>query len=323
VQLAAAGPAVPVRAASPGGIDPLFARVDTTDALRFARLFEASSGKPDAGMLQRGYLDGAGRGVEIFMPGRIESAENLARVIAAEHDRYAHAIGTCLPVLGSLDGEMRAVYLAFRGLLPARALPGVHIVFGAGNSGGTAAPDAQVLGLEVLCGPGTTVEAFTTRMREMFAHETVHSWQGEVSPAARADPLLTFALMEGVPDYLATLVTGRVPTPERDEWARPREALLWRMFQADRAVVRTGTGPDGSMTPEAEAARARWFGNYRKAPEGWPHEAGYWVGMRIAEAYVARAADRRAAIETLLTAADPAAILAQSGYDGGAPKPSR
>ena len=41
--------------------------------------------------------------------------------------------------------------------------------------------------------------------------------------------------------------------------------------------------------------------------------------MRIAEAYVERATDKAAALEALITLADPAAILAASGYDG-APK---
>jgi hypothetical protein len=36
--------------------------------------------------------------------------------------------------------------------------------------------------------------------------------------------------------------------------------------------------------------------------------------MRIAEAYVARAADKRAAIRELIALRDPAAILASSGY---------
>jgi hypothetical protein len=314
--VAFAAPAV----ADPGGVDPLAARVEAADAKRFARLFEASSGKPDAAALQAGYLSGSGRGVEIFTPGRIENAANLAAAVAADPERYAHAIRTCLPLVDDLEGEMRAIYLGFRGLIPERPLPAVHVVFGAGNSGGTAASDAQVLGLEVLCGPGTTAEQFRATMREMFAHETVHSWQREPTAAAMADPLLLFALMEGVPDLLATLVTGTVPTPSRDAWARPQEAALWAQFEADRATVRAGTEPGGKMTPEARAARDRWFANYRKAPPGWPHEAGYWVGMRIGEAYLARAVDKREALDMLLKAEDPAAILAASGYAGGGSK---
>lgn len=309
---------IPAAGAASGapGVDPLQARIEADDARRFAQLFADSAGKPSAAALQAGYLSGAGRGVEIFTPGRIEDADNLARAVAADPARYAHAIATCLPLVDTLTAEMRSIYLGFRGLSPMRPLPAVHVVFGAGNSGGTAAADAQVLGLEVLCGPGTTAEQFRATMREMFAHETVRSWQPQPSVKALADPLLYHALLEGVPDLMASLVTGSVPTPSRDRWARAREAELWAQFQADRAIVRSGTGADGRLTAEARAARDRWFANYNKAPPGWPHEAGYWVGMRIAEAYLERAADKRAALEVLLAADDPAAILAASAYAG-------
>ena len=58
----------------------------------------------------------------------------------------------------------------------------------------------------------------------------------------------------------------------------------------------------------------RWFANCGSAPEGWPCEAGYWVGMRIAEGYVANASNKRAAIRELLEPQDPAAILKASRY---------
>ncbi len=60
----------------------------------------------------------------------------------------------------------------------------------------------------------------------------------------------------------------------------------------------------------------RWFANCGSAPEGWPCEAGYWVGMRIAQGYVAHAPDKRAAIRELLELRDPAAILKGSAYGG-------
>jgi hypothetical protein len=68
------------------------------------------------------------------------------------------------------------------------------------------------------------------------------------------------------------------------------------------------------MGKRARAAFHRWFANAGHAPEGWPYELGYWVGMRIAEAYVARAADPHRAMDELIEAKDPAAMLKASGY---------
>jgi len=293
------------------GVDPLTAEIDARDALRFAQLMKDAS-VPTAKILQRDYLDGGGLGVKIFTPMRIVDAPRLARAVAAKPDNYRYAIRECLPQLPALRSDLRAIYLAYAGLLPERPLPAIKIVFGSGTSGGTASPEAQVIGLEVTCLPGTTPGQFRTIMRGFFAHETVHTWQSDETPQALADPLLSQALREGVADYLASLVTGEVPRLERDAWARQRESWLWHEFQQDRQAMRTDS--DSLRSPMASPRFRRWFANYGSAPEGWPYEAGYWVGMRIAEAYVAQAHDKHAAIRELLELRDPEAILRASGY---------
>jgi hypothetical protein len=250
--------------------------------------------------------------VKVFTPGRIRDAQHLAAVVAKKPDTYRYAIRACLPQLPALRGDLHAIYLAFAGLLPERPLPAIDVVFGANNSGGTADSSRQVLGLEVICPPGTTPEQFRTTMRGFFAHETVHTWQADETPAALADLLLSQALREGGADYLATIVTGAIPHLDRDAWARPQEARLWQEFQRDRETIR-GSHDDVNKLVASSQFR-RWFANCGSAPAGWPCEAGYWIGMRIAEAYVARASDKRAAIRDLLELRDPAAILKASGY---------
>jgi hypothetical protein len=233
-------------------------------------------------------------------------------MVSKKPDTYRYAIRACLPQLPALRSDLRAIYLAFAGLLPERPLPAIDVVFGAGNSGGTASADRQVIGLEVTCPPGTTPEQFRTTMRGFFAHETVHTWQDGDTPAKLADFLLGQALTEGVADYLATLVTGTIPHQDRDAWARPQEALLWQEFQRDRLAIKGSTDSVDKLIDSPHFRR--WFANCGSAPQGWPCEAGYWVGMRIAEAYVAHAPDQRAAIRELIELRDPAAILKASGY---------
>lgn len=295
-----------------GGVDPLTADIDARDAWRFAALMKDGA-VPTADALQRGYLDGAGPGVKIFTPApRIVDAQRLAKVVASTPDIYRYAIRECLPQLPALRGDLRAIYLAYAGLLPERPLPAIDVVFGARTSGGTASSDTQVIGLEVACPPGTTPAQFRTTMRGFFAHETVHTWQADETPAALADLLVSQALREGGADYLATLVTGEIPHLDRDAWARPQEAKLWQAFQRDRMALKGSTDSVARLISSPQFRR--WFANCGSAPEGWPCEAGYWIGMRIAEAYVAQAADKRAAIRDLLELKNPAAILDASGY---------
>jgi hypothetical protein len=288
--------------------------IQAADADRFAELFRRTDGQPTAEQIERHYLQGAGRGVEIFTPGRIRNAARMAARVGELNADYRHAIDTCLPLTPKLNQELRAVYLAYRALLPEYPLPQVHLVFGAGNSGGTAAADAQVIGLEVACRSGIGTDEYRRFMRMMFAHETAHSWQPQVDESSVHDLLLFTALREGTPDFLAGLVTGTSPSTERDDFARPRERSLWAQFQRDRQAVIAAGSNDFSRESAAGQAYFRWFANYGTAPVGWPHEVGYWVGMQIAAAYVAQSKDKAQAIRDLLKLKDPQAVLSASGY---------
>lgn len=294
-------------------VDPLTAKVDDSATKRFAELWRASGGKPTPDQIQAHYLDGGGRGIEVFTPGRIGSAERLAGKIAENPQLYRDAVERCLPWVAATNAQLRATYLGLKGLFPERPLPQIAVVIGANNSGGTAAEGIQVIGLEVICRLSPTRAEFDERMRQFFAHETIHTFQ-QADSAESKDPLLAAALREGVPDHMTTLVTARLPNPERDAWARPREEWIWQQFEADAALLRGGVNTSGEAKEQANAAFRRWFANAGNPPTGWPDELGYWVGMRIAEAYVEASDDCRKALDELLNPEDVAAILEKSGY---------
>lgn len=302
---------------SPGAlVDPLTARVDDSAARKFAELWRASNGKPTAAQIQSEYLDTGGRAIEVFTPGRIVSAQRLASKIAAHPALYKDAVERCLPWIEATNAQLRATYLGMKGLLPNRSLPVIAVVIGADNSGGTAAEGIQVIGLEVICRLSPTRASFENWMQQFFAHETVHTLQSAEGEQRPDTFLLQAALREGTADYLTYLVTGRVPNPERHAWAETREQWIWEQFTSDAEIIRADVNPTGGPGKRAQSAFQRWFANAGNPPPGWPDELGYWVGMRIAEAYVEAAADRRSAIDDLLTLKGPAAVLAKSGYAG-------
>lgn len=294
----------------PPSADPLTVRINTDDADRFADLFRRTGGRPTAEQIRTGYLEPGSYGVEVFTPHRIKNAQALAERIAREPDVYRSAIERCLPVVKQAGGDLRAIYLGLRGLFPERPLPQIYIVVGAGNSGGTAAPGAQVLGLEVLCKLSPTPEKLRDALRMFFAHETVHSWQPSDAWEG-SDPLLRAVLLEGAADYVASLVLGRSPSAERETWALLREAELWKLLAADLELTQHLTGEQIDRDPNAQAAVRRWVGNFSKSPPGWPYEVGYWMGMRIWQRYVEAVVDKRAAMNDVLNWTDPRAVLSQ------------
>lgn len=289
--------------AQPEAVDPLTAEIQLDDARRFVALFQRTDGQPTAEEIQREYLDPGSYGVDVFTPGRIVDAERLAARIAERPEDYRTAIETCLPMVEAANADLRSIYLGLSGALPEARLPQVYVLFGAGNSGGTAGPGAQVLGLEVLCRIAGEPDAMRRTLRHFFAHETVHVLQIDAGADEEHDPLLSSVLREGAADFIARLVTGEEPDPERAEWALPREAELFARLAEDIDIVRDGTG-------DAEAAMHRWVGNYGSAPDGWPGELGYWMGLRIWERYWAQAEDKQAALQRMLSVDDPREILA-------------
>lgn len=300
--------------AIPAAADPLTATIHMEDAERFARLYAATGGKPTAAQLQQAYIDPGSYAVSVFTPDRILDAAHLAAVVARNPASYDHAIKQCLPQVRRYDADLRAIYLALQGLLPDQKLPQIYVLFGANTSGGTAGPMAQVLGMEVLC--DTTLQtpgALRSTLRRFFAHETFHTFQHDPTGRDKA-PLLADVLTEGAADFIALLATGEVPEPDRATWAAQRQAALWTQFGKD--MVTTGPAANELDPKPAGQARRRWVSNYQSAPEGWPYEVGYWIGMQIWQCYYDQAADKHQAIRDIIDWNDPELILRRSGYDG-------
>ena len=271
------------------------------DAERFAALMARHGGAPDAAALRLGYLDPGTPGVKLFTPHRIQNADNLARAVARRGDDYRRAIERCLPAARAMAADAERSIARIGELLGRSDVAPAFVLFGAGNSGGTAGPEGLALGLEVVCRDVASMEEAQLKLRGFVLHEMTHVHQARVQTPPPADTLLRQILVEGFADFVMEQASaGR----ERADAARERhglahEAALWREIQPDLP---------------REIGQSTWL--YRPAA-GRPADMGYWIGKRICEAYVARAADKPAAMRALLELRDPAQILRDSGYAPG------
>lgn len=272
------------------------------DAERFAALLQAP-GLPDEARLQARYIEPGTPGIRLFTPHRIRDAATLARALASNPAAYRLAAQHCLPAARRMQGELSQI-AARIGTLLGQAQPApAWVVFGAGNSGGTASAEGLVLGLEVICRQARSEAAAAQVLRDFMAHELVHVHQARRAAPPASDSLLRQVLVEGLADHLMRAATdGRaVSDGERDRYGQAHEAQLWREF---KAAVDAGRGWQG------------WMYGPSTVP-GRPADMGYWLGRRICDAYVARAADPVAARQVLLVLQDPEAILRDSGYGQG------
>lgn len=287
------GLSLPVFFASAFSVQALDTGYVTSDAERFAHVYELNEGKLTAEILQELYLDGASLGVKIFTESRIRNADNLSAKIEKYPEIYKEAVEYCLPQALSFRDEAFEIRDTVATIAGSNKAADIYIVFGAMNSGGTVGFGSLVIGLEVLCRDAG--DSFADLLRAFVAHETTHVYQ---TNSTSDGTLLWQAVMEGTAEFVAELVTGRTLIPARDEYAKANEARLWSEFKKDM----DGTEYQG------------WMYNGANVPEGIPADLGYWIGSRIARSYYNQAPDKDAAIADLLQLTSAKEILTASGY---------
>jgi hypothetical protein len=195
-------------------------------------------------------------------------------------------------------------------LYPDAVLKPVYIVVGQLTSGGTTGPSGMLLGAEMGSkAPTTPLDELQGTERTMVGERTLDDWVGLIvheavhtmQPRDTVSTLLSSSLREGVADFLAALAVpnSNVTRSVYQRYGRANEARVWQAF------VR------GMRTKEDTG---NWLYSYGNPKNHGAPDLGYFVGYRIAEAYHARARDKRAAISELIALRDPAMILRRSGY---------
>lgn len=272
--------------------------VRTDDVARFFEVLDASDGKPDATALRRGYLDEGTDALREFAEIRIGSMERLAKAIRDKPALFekARTCATALPeirkrVVGAL-GELAKV-------VPSARFPPVTVLVGRGNTGGVTTPSGVVIGLETLCSADWMQADVGDRFVHLITHEYVHVQQHGAAVEVAEPTLLYQVLLEGGAEYVGELISGQAANVHLQAWTSGRECALGEEFLADSA------GTDLS----------RWLYN-GPGTDARRGDLGYWVGLRIARAYVAQADDRQEAIAQLLDVRpeSAAALFEASGW---------
>ena len=297
---------------SPGLRDWMRVRLMNRDTVK-ARMIVAgwTAGRLDS--LRRDSLE---RAVAPFA--EQSAAEELLRALRA-YPRYYAAVR---PTTLSVDTNSRVTQGIRRGLTRLAALypearfPTIYFLIGTLSTGGTTAQSGMLIGTEQSASdPATPLDELPDWARKNFpthtieslvglvVHEAVHTQQKPM-PQGQHDTLLRHSLGEGIADFVSELAVGpwAANTP-RQVYGRAHEHEVWVDFQDEMEIA-------------GDSIIRTWMYN-GMVPAGQNHGAvdiGYWVGYRIAGAYYARAADKRAALRELLELRDPEAILRASGY---------
>ena len=220
--------------------------------------------------------------------------------------RLYAGMDTLAAAIEAREPDLRRALHDLRDLVPGAWFPDVTFLAGHFRSGGTSTEHGLVIGAEIYgLGSGVDYGEFPAEARGLLRpvaeldfvviHELVHFQQRS---DAGDKSLLRAAIMEGGADYIAQLVLPGTAEPDYRAWGRTHDAEVRERFRNDM---------DGSDTTQ-------WIANNDRATPDWPAALGYYAGYRIAEGYVAQAADRRAAVRELLELRDPRELLRLSGW---------
>lgn len=284
-----------------GGAGDAPAEVRSDDVTRFFQVFDAARGRPDAQALRRGYLDAGSDALREFSDIRIGSMERLAQAIADKPALFEKARSCAARLPEIREGVIDALEELER-VLPTARFPPVTVLVGRGTTGGVTTPAGVVIGLETLCNADWMQADVGERFVHLIAHEYVHVQQHGAAVEVAEPTLLYQVLLEGGAEYVGERISGQVANAHLQTWARGRECALEREFLADKDGVEL----------------SRWLYN-GPGDETLRGDLGYWIGHRIARAFVAAAKDRQQAIVELLDVRpeSAAALFEASGWRPG------
>lgn len=255
-------------------------------------------------IFRRKYFDHASAGLQEYYSLKIHQDADFTRAILQRPQYYRSIEATTRAIAGEKP-KIVAAFRHFQELYPAVLFQHIYFVVGGWSSGGTVSDAGLLIGADQTAnGPGVNTTELSllqrnrcelvTNMPSLMVHELVHRNQGPQDAT-----LLSYALNEGMADFVAELVTGHITNARLHPYGNAHEKELWGAFRQEML------GTDSR----------NWIANSRQETPEKPCDLGYYVGYRIVQAYYQQNPDKKQALAEILSIKDPRAFLAQSGYE--------
>jgi hypothetical protein len=255
-------------------------------------------------IFRREYFDKASVGLQGYFKLKIKDDGEFTQRILKRPGYYNSIRATTLAITDEKP-KIVAAFRRFQELYPAVRFQNIYFVVGGWVSGGTVSDAGLLIGADQTAnGPGVNTSELSlvqrnrcapvTEMPSLMVHELVHRNQGP-----QDGTLLSYAINEGMADFVAELVTGHITNARLHPYGNAHEKELWAAFKQEML----GTNADN------------WIANGRQETPEKPCDLGYYVGYRIVQAYYAKMPDKKQALADILSIQDAKAFLAQSGYE--------
>lgn len=278
-----------------------------TDIDNFLLTLNSSShGQIDASQLDAIYIQNGSKGLQAYLPGRIQNGTFLSSQVNKNWDHYA-SIREIPDQLGSIEQEIIGYLESFESLYPDAVFPPIYYVVGALNSGGSTSMDGIIIGIEMFARKDSiSTDNFTEWQKQSVkkldklpvtvVHELVHIQQNRnLRNLFQQGNLLNSSIQEGAANFIAELITGEHLNEPAHVFGDAREEELWLEFK-------------DCLKKEDYL---EWF--YRPR-DGWPNDLGYWMGYKIVESFYRNSEDKSEAIREIINVSDYEDFLMKSKY---------
>jgi hypothetical protein len=265
--------------------------------------------------IQKLYFDRATDGLIDFIAARDLTAEAQLKLIARYPKFYASIRKNTLNVKNS-EKVIQELFTKFQSLYTNFKPFKVCFAIGIINTGGTVSDKFVLIGTEIMASSkNVDVSEFIAnkennranmlsadgdlvqKIRNIVAHECVHTQQKNISDTATKCPLLWQVLKEGICDFVGEMVAGKQINTVAHEYGDKHEKELWRELRSNLC----------------SSGMSKWLYNGQSAKDK-PGDLGYYMGYRIAKAYYEQATDKRQAIVDMIELTLPMEFLQKSKY---------
>jgi Predicted Zn-dependent protease (DUF2268) len=277
--------------------DPQTALISTADIDLFWQAYDewksSAQSAPDqlAGILDRDYIQKGSQAVKDFIPHRIISADALATRILGDQKYYEDVRAATLK-MSSYVPEIRKGFVQLKEMYPDTTFPPVYFVIGRRSSGGTDTRNGLIIGAEMFADDNRS-RIHLTDVVSIVIHELIHYQQ-----QTQGDDLTTEVMKEGAADFISERITGHDIDEDTKPYGDSNEEELWNKFQEDRKT--------NDLKP--------WLYNSGNPNRVGPPDLGYYMGYKICQSFYEIAADKGAALKTIIAMKDPRRFIEQSGY---------
>ncbi|MBN9296784.1 MAG: hypothetical protein J0I41_07220 [Filimonas sp.] len=288
--------------------DPAQAQLITTDIDRFWKAYDLANGKSideQKKIYQQYYLDTASYGLQDYFDYKIRSLDMFVKTHEKLNKFYGSIKGNTLkiatqkPMIISYFKKLKEIYSD-------AVFSPIYFVIGAFSSGGTSSDNGLLLGADMNAyGPGIDTSQLSLWQRNnlgrvenfpvIVAHECIHFNQGNIKEDTT---LLCASLVEGMADFIAELMSGKILNDRQHKWAKGKEYQVWKDFEKEMYLRRA----------------RNWIANSDQETPDHPADLGYYMGYQICKAYYDKAADKKQAVYDILHIKDSKAFFDASGF---------